>query len=92
MSRNRNFGHIAAYKIGAIAVPLFTLFGTDALTYRLTESEAKVVITDATNLPKILDIRTELPHLKTVLATGGKRPDRRFLGLYREGAPTISRL
>ena len=23
--------HIAAYKIGAIAIPLFTLFGTDAL-------------------------------------------------------------
>lgn len=27
-------GHIAAYKAGMIAVPLFTLFGADALAYR----------------------------------------------------------
>ncbi|MDI6755239.1 MAG: AMP-binding protein, partial [Thermodesulfobacteriota bacterium] len=27
--------HIAIYKIGAIAIPLFTLFGPDALEYRL---------------------------------------------------------
>ena len=28
-------GHIAIYKLGAIAVPLAILFGVDALTYRL---------------------------------------------------------
>jgi acetyl-CoA synthetase len=33
--------HIAVYKIGAIAIPLFTLFGVDALEYRLSNSEAK---------------------------------------------------
>ena len=33
--------HIAVYKIGAVAVPLFTLFGTDALAYRLSNSAAK---------------------------------------------------
>jgi acetyl-CoA synthetase len=32
--------HIAAYKLGAIAIPLFTLFGTDALEYRLSHSQA----------------------------------------------------
>jgi len=30
--------HIAAYKVGAIAIPLFTLFGKDALEYRLENS------------------------------------------------------
>jgi acetyl-CoA synthetase len=30
--------HVAVYKIGAIAIPLFTLFGTDALEYRLTDA------------------------------------------------------
>ena len=39
-------GHIATYKVGGIAIPLFTLFGSDALTYRLADSQAKVVITD----------------------------------------------
>ena len=37
--------HIAAYKIGAVAIPLFTLFGTDALEYRLLNSEAKGIVT-----------------------------------------------
>jgi acetyl-CoA synthetase len=66
--------HIATYKIGGIAIPLFTLFGSDALTYRLADSEAKVVITDSANLDKVLGIRAELPHLKSIIAVhGGKR-------------------
>jgi acetyl-CoA synthetase len=65
--------HIAAYKIGAIAIPLFTLFGTDALAYRLTNSQARAIVTDGANLPKILEIWPNLPHLQTVLVTGGER-------------------
>lgn len=68
--------HIAVYKIGAVAVPLFTLFGTDALAYRLLNSEAKGLVTDAANLPKIIEIWHDLPHLETVLVTDGKKPDR----------------
>ena len=65
--------HIAAYKIGAIAIPLFTLFGTDALEYRLSNSQAKALVTDAANLPKIMEIWPNLPHLQTVLVTGGEK-------------------
>jgi acetyl-CoA synthetase len=68
--------HIAAYKVGAVAIPLFTLFGTDALEYRLSNSEAKGLITNAANLPKIMDIWGNLPHLKTVLVTGGEIPEK----------------
>ena len=64
--------HIAAYKVGAVAIPLFTLFGTDALEYRLSNSEARAVVTDAANLPKIMEIRDNLPELKTILVTGGE--------------------
>ena len=67
--------HIAIYKIGAIAIPLFTLFGTDALEYRLSDSETKGIITDGANLPKIIEILEKLPHLKVVIATGGKKPE-----------------
>ncbi|MBW2513152.1 MAG: acyl-CoA synthetase [Deltaproteobacteria bacterium] len=70
--------HIAVYKIGAVAVPLFTLFGTDALAYRLSNSEAKGLVTDAANLPKIIAIWKDLPNLETVLVTGGKKPERVF--------------
>jgi len=58
--------HLAAYKLGAIAVPLFTLFGEDGLHYRLHDSGAKVVITDGANLPKLLNIRDRLPDLKFI--------------------------
>jgi acetyl-CoA synthetase len=64
--------HIAIYKVGAIAIPLFTLFGPDALEYRLGNSEAKAVITDAANIEKILQIKDALPHLKIIIATRAK--------------------
>ena len=67
--------HIAIYKIGGIAIPLFTLFGTDALEYRLSNSGAKGVVTDEANLPKILEIREKLPDLKTVIVTAGEKPE-----------------
>ena len=64
--------HIAAYKIGAIAVPLFTLFGADALEYRLSNSEATCIVTVETNLHKVTEIWEKLPLLKVVIATGAK--------------------
>jgi acetyl-CoA synthetase len=81
--------HIAAYKIGAIAIPLFTLFGTDALAYRLANSHAKAVVTDEANLSKILEIWPNLPHLQTVLATGGERQTKvlDFRETLAKGAP-----
>jgi len=38
--------HIAAWKIGAISVPLFKLFREDALASRLADSGTRVVVTD----------------------------------------------
>jgi acetyl-CoA synthetase len=67
--------HIAAYKIGAIALPLFTLFGTDALEYRLIDSEARGIVTNAANLPKVIEIQDKLPRLQTVIVTGGEKQD-----------------
>ena len=64
--------HIAAYKLGAVAVPLFTLFGPDALEYRLSNSGARVVITDAANVEKIVQIQDRLPDLRLVIVTSGE--------------------
>lgn len=38
--------HFAAHLIGAVSLPLFVLFGPDALQYRLADSGAKIVVTD----------------------------------------------
>ena len=59
--------HLATYKIGAIAVPLFTLFGTDALEFRLNHSGAKCIVTDSANAAKLNEIRDQLQHLELIL-------------------------
>ncbi len=65
------FSHIAALKAGAITIPLFTLFGDEALAYRLGNSGAKVVITDAGGAEKLQRIRDQLPELEAVYCTDG---------------------
>ena len=45
--------HIAIYKLGAIALPLAMLFGTEAISYRLQNSGAKALITNAQGLAKV---------------------------------------
>jgi acetyl-CoA synthetase len=64
--------HLACYKAGVIALPLFTLFGEEALEYRLADSGAAAVLTDEANLPKIAQLRARLPELRLVIATRGE--------------------
>ncbi len=45
--------HIAIYKLGAIALPLAMLFGVDAIAYRLADSGARALITNAQGLAKL---------------------------------------
>jgi len=63
--------HIAAYKLGAIAVPLFTLFGPDALAFRLGDAGVKSVITDVAGAAKLARIRDRLPEMTIVLTVDG---------------------
>ena len=88
-SPEAGISHIALYKMGAIAIPLFTLFGTDALEYRLSNSEAKGIITDDANLPKILEIREKLPNLQTVVLVRGQGREGvlEFWDLIEKGSP-----
>ncbi|WP_119461266.1 acyl-CoA synthetase [Rhodospirillaceae bacterium SYSU D60014] len=75
------FAHIAIYKLGAVAVPLFMLFGEDALEYRLADSGARGLITDSAGLAKIASLRERLPGLGVVLCTDG--PGEQALDLRR---------
>jgi acetyl-CoA synthetase len=69
------FAHISVYKLGAIAVPLFTLFGPEALEFRLSNSGVKAVVTNAEGLEKLRGIRDRLPSLETVFSVDGGSPD-----------------
>ncbi len=63
--------HIAVYKLGAVALPLAVLFGTDALSYRLENSGANALITNARGADRIAEIRKDLHTLKLVLSLDG---------------------
>lgn len=52
--------HLAAYRLGAVALPLFTLFGPDAIEYRLNDSGAKAVVSNADGIEKLLMLRDRL--------------------------------
>jgi acetyl-CoA synthetase len=63
--------HIAIYKLAAVALPIAVLFGPDALSYRLQNSGAKALITNAQGLAKLDGIRAEAPALACVLSVDG---------------------
>ena len=69
--RETLLAHLAVYKLGGVAMPLFSLFGPEALGYRLADSGARAVITDPAGAAKLVDLRAELPALEQVLATDG---------------------
>jgi acetyl-CoA synthetase len=63
--------HVATYKLGAVALPLAILFGAEALAYRLQNSGAKALVTNAQGLARIAEIRETLADLALVLSTEG---------------------
>ncbi|MBI4280087.1 MAG: AMP-binding protein [Armatimonadetes bacterium] len=66
--------HIALYKMGAVAVPLTRMFGPDALAYRLEDSGSRAAVVDPTVVPKLVDLRDQLPALEMVIVVEGDRP------------------
>ena len=63
--------HIAIYKLGAIALPLAMLFGVEAVSYRLRDSGARALITNAQGLAKLAGVRDTLAGLRLVLSIDG---------------------
>ncbi|PJN92542.1 hypothetical protein CNY89_28800, partial [Amaricoccus sp. HAR-UPW-R2A-40] len=43
-------------------------FGPDGLRFRLADSGAKAIVTDAANLPKIRSVAGDLPDLATIFS------------------------
>jgi len=63
--------HIAIYKLGAVALPIAMLFGPDALSYRLQNSGAKALLTNAQGLAKLDQVRADVPALACVVSVDG---------------------
>ncbi len=63
--------HLAAFRGAMISIPLFALFGEDALEFRLSNSGAKAIVTDQAGWEKLSKIRDRLPELKNIYVIGG---------------------
>ena len=62
--------HLAAFKAGLISIPLFTLFGEEALRFRLADSGAKGIVTDLAGAGKLSAMRHLLPDLTRIYVVG----------------------
>lgn len=67
--------HIACWKLGAVSVPLSTLFGTDALEYRLDDAGAVACFVDASNVDTLRGVVDNAPSLETVVTVGDVTPE-----------------
>ncbi len=63
---------MAVFQLGAVAMPLSTLFGAQALAYRLNDSGATLALTDSAGAPRLADLRPECPLLRHVLLLGAE--------------------
>jgi acetyl-CoA synthetase len=69
-------GLLGILKIGAIAQPLFSAFGDEALYVRLKDAGTKTIITQRKHVGKVRKIKDELPALKHIVIVDhdGKKP------------------
>lgn len=61
------FSFIAILKIGAVAGTLFSAFGPQALYDRLSQSAAKILITNSELAKRVAKVKKDLPHLERIL-------------------------
>ncbi|MDS0477030.1 AMP-binding protein [Natrinema sp. 1APR25-10V2] len=67
--------HVACWKLGAVSVPLSTLFGTDAVSYRLNDADAVACFVDGTNVETVRSVATDSPSLETIVTVGDVDPE-----------------
>ncbi|WP_315927648.1 acyl-CoA synthetase [Mesorhizobium sp. SP-1A] len=63
------FAHIACFKMGAISVPVAGLYAGEALTFRINDCEASLIVTDRTGADKLHALNKSTPCL--VVTHGG---------------------
>src|SRR6516162_266866 len=72
-------GHVACWKAGLVSVPVSTLFAADAVAYRLNHVKARVVITDAANLPTAARARAQATEPVRIYVVDGHEPEAELL-------------
>ncbi len=88
-------GFVGVLKIGAVAQPLFSAFGDEALFIRMEDAQTSAIITQKKHVGKVRRIREQLPHLKHIIVVDddGKKPlQERETAFSMEGARRVEDL
>lgn len=80
------FGFLGILKTGAIAGTMFSAFQASALKDRLENSGAKVIITNKELLPRIEEVKKDLPALEHVLVVDDEKFQQELAGCSDEYA------
>ncbi|NYG45284.1 acetyl-CoA synthetase [Bradyrhizobium sp. IAR9] len=82
--------HVALAKLACISIPLFTLFGPDALLHRLADSGARAIVTDASGVERIKPLLQQLTALELIICVDGAiGPARSFAALCAAESPAF---
>jgi acetyl-CoA synthetase len=68
--------HLACFKLGAVSVPIASLYGTEGLSYRLRDCGARMLVTDAVGAGKL-----------TAMTEGVRPANLEFVALADDTAP-----
>jgi len=70
------FGFLGILKLGAIAQPLFSAFGSESLITRLEDAQTSAIFTQKKHLAKVRNILDQLPSLRLVIVVDddGSKP------------------
>ncbi len=63
--------HMAIYRLGAVAVPLASVFGFEAIRYRLLDAGARAIVTTREGAARLAMVCGELPDLSLVVTIDG---------------------
>lgn len=88
------FGFLGILKMGGIAQPLFSAFGSESLITRLEDAQTAAVITQRKHLPKVRNIVESLPYLKHIIVVDddGTKPLRqKEIAFHMDKAPRLEK-
>lgn len=74
--------HIAIYKMAAIAVPLFVLFGPEALEHRIVDAGIKTILTNKQGAEKLRAMTTSAQSNLTIYTIDGAHADLQTIDLH----------
>ena len=83
--------YIAVLQMGAVAMPLSMLFGPEALSFRINDSQARVAVCDESTVQALQQARPDCPSLQTLIGVGqaAALADLNYAQVTQASAPTF---